>query len=534
MKNIILTGFMGTGKTTVGHQVAEQLQRPFVDMDSVIETRAGKPIARIFSEDGEAAFREMEASLCAELSAQQGLVIATGGGTLVDPTNRERMMRSATVICLGCEPASILRRLSAEQRTVRPLLSVPDPLSRIGRLLEERRDAYAAIRWHIDTTHLRPREIVTRVIEAGQSITLTVRFPTGQYDIHIGDGLLAQLGEIMRWAGIPKAGLVAIVTNPVVDELYGEVVKAALGSAGYQLLSCSVPDGEQHKTLSTVATLYEQFTVGEVDRTGTAVALGGGVTTDLAGYAAATFMRGIRLVHVPTTLLAMVDATTGGKTGVDLPQGKNLVGAFKQPALVVADPSVLETLPPLEVRAGMAETIKHAIVGGPELFAELEGASQASPSQPPPIGAGWIARSLAVKAKIVEEDPFEQGRRSVLNLGHTLGHALEAVSGFRLGHGEAVSIGIAAAGRLAVAKGLADESLTHRIDTVLMGWGLPVRCPGYDIESIWEAMKRDKKRQALRMRWVLPRAVGDVGICDDITPDQVRSVLSAMGAGVQG
>ena len=534
MKNIILTGFMGTGKTTVGNQVAEQLQRSFVDMDAAIETRAGKPISRIFSEDGEAAFREMETNLCAELSGQKGLVIATGGGTLVDAPNRERMMRSGTVICLGCEPTSILRRLSAAQRAARPLLSVPDPLSRLEKLLEARREAYAAIRWHIDTTNLRPREVVARVIDAAQTITLTVRFPTGQYDIHIGEGLLAHLGEIMRGAGIPEGGLVAVVTNPVVEELYSRAVKAALRSAGYQPLGCSVPDGEQYKTLDTVAGLYEQFTAGDVDRTDTVMALGGGVTTDLAGYAAATFMRGIRLVHVPTTLLAMVDATTGGKTGVDLPQGKNLVGAFKQPALVVADPTVLDTLPSREVRAGMAETIKHAIVGAPELFGQLEGAAQASPAQQPPIGAGWIARSLRVKAKIVEEDPFERGRRSVLNLGHTLGHALEALSAFRLRHGEAVSIGITAAGRIAVARGLADDSLVHRIETVFTGWGLPVQCPGYEIESIWAAMKRDKKRQARRLRWVLPRAVGDVGIFDDVTPDQVRSVLRAMGAGEGG
>jgi shikimate kinase len=380
MANIVVTGFMGTGKTAVGQEVARRLGRPFVDMDAESEARAGKPIAQIFAEDGEVAFRQMEATLCQELSAQRGLVIATGGGTLVDTANRELMARSGTVVCLTCEVDEILRRLRpccgrSPDRATRPLLDVADPRAEIERLLEARRQAYAAIPWQIDTTHLPVEEVVAQVIAITDTIALPVRYPGGECPIYVGNGLLAHLGGLLRAVGVPEGGRIAVVSNPVVAPLYGAQVEAALRAAGLRPFACSIPDGEKHKTLATVATLYDQLLAGGLDRGGTMLALGGGVTGDVAGFAAATFMRGVRFVQVPTTLLAMVDASVGGKTGVDLPQGKNLVGAFKQPALVAIDPAVLATLPDEELRSGMAEVIKHGVIGDVELFAELERAN---------------------------------------------------------------------------------------------------------------------------------------------------------------
>ena len=525
MTNIVVTGFMGTGKTAVGREVARWLGRPFVDMDAEIEARAGKPIPRIFTEDGEAAFRRMEAALCEELSAQNGLVIATGGGALVDPTNRALMMGSGTVVCLTCDVDEILRRVSDNLH--RPLLNVADPRAEIVRLLEARREAYAAIPWQIDTTGLPIEEIAERVAALADVITLSVHYPGGEYSIHIGDGLLAHVGGALRAAGVPEGGRVAVVSNPVVAPLYGARVEEALRSAGLQPFACTIPDGEQHKTLATVASLYEQLLAGGLDRSGTVLSLGGGVTGDVAGFAAATFMRGVRFIQVPTTLLAMVDASVGGKTGVDLPQGKNLVGAFKQPELVVIDPTVLATLPSEEFRSGMAEVIKHGVIGDQDLFAELETTTRNTQHV---IRNTQITRALRVKIAIVEEDPYERGRRAVLNLGHTVGHGLERLSGFALRHGEAVSIGMVAAARIAVELERAPPSLADRIEAVLSAWGLPVRCPPFDADAIWEAMAHDKKRRGHRLRWVLPRAIGQVEIVEDVPQETVKSVLRGLGA----
>jgi shikimate kinase/3-dehydroquinate synthase len=524
--NLILTGFMGTGKTLVGREVARRLGRRFVDMDAEIEARAGKSVYHIFAQDGEEAFRRMEAALCKELSAQMGLVIATGGGVMVDPANRAVMMRGGSIVCLTCDGDEILRRVS-EGDEDRPLLQVADPRAEIERLLAARHAAYAAIPWQVDTTALSPDEVADRVIQFASVVTLPVRYPDGEYPIHIGDGLLAHVGGALRAAGVPEGGRIAVVSNPVVAPLYGLQVEAALRSAGFLPFACSIPDGEPHKTLATVAALYDQFLAAGLDRSGTVLSLGGGVTGDIAGFAAASFMRGVRFVQVPTTILAMADASVGGKVGVDLPQGKNLVGAFKQPVAVVMDPIVLATLPQEEVRSGMAEVIKHGIIGAPDLLAELEAVT---PNAQYPISPPLLAQTLQVKIQVVEKDPYEQGRRAVLNLGHTVGHGLERLSDFSLRHGEAVAIGMVAASRIAFELGRADRALSDRIEAVLGAWGLPVRCPPHDADAIWEAMTHDKKRRGRTLRWVLPHAIGHVEIVEDVPPGVVRSVLQDLGA----
>jgi shikimate kinase/3-dehydroquinate synthase len=519
--NIVLTGFMGTGKTSVGREVARRLGRPFVDMDDEIVARAGKPIAEIFQDEGEAAFRALEAEVCRELSEQHGLVIATGGGALVDPKNRRYMIASGPVFCLGCSSEGILERLAGVQD--RPLLEVEDRRVEIERLQRARREAYAAIPRQIDTTALTTGEVAERVIAEATSILLSVHYPGGRYPIHIGPGVLAEVGKLVRQAA-SGAGA-AVVTNPVVGHWYLDPALDALRAAGLDPFACSMPDGEAFKTLDTLASLYTQFVAGELDRSGTVLALGGGVTCDVAGLAAATYMRGVPVIQAPTTLLAMVDASVGGKTAIDLPEGKNMVGAFKQPAAVAIDPDVLRTLPAREQASGMAELIKHGVLADAALFAALEGG--------PPETEDWyrwIARSLLVKIEVVEEDPYERGRRAVLNLGHTAGHAIEQLSGFELRHGEAVSIGMVAAAEIAVARGLAAPALPGRIAGALVAHGLPVRCPPLPAEEIWEMMGHDKKRRGRRLRWVLPRAIGNVEIVDDVPQADVLRVLRALGA----
>jgi shikimate kinase/3-dehydroquinate synthase len=525
--NVILTGFMGTGKTTVGQVVARRLGRSFVDMDVEIEARAGKSIPAIFAEDGQSAFRRLEAAYNKELSGEENLVIATGGGALVDPVNRALMEASGVVICLTCDACEILERVKAAGDCDRPLLDVPDPCAEIEALLGARREAYQAIPWHIDTTGLSVEQVTARVIEIAETVTLPVQHPGGEYPIHVGNGLLEHAGGALLAAGVPEGSAIALVSNPVVAPLYGARVERALRTAGFRPFVCTVLDGEQHKTLATVAALYDQFLSGGLDRSGTVLSLGGGVTGDEAGFAAATFMRGVSFVQMPTTLLAMVDASVGSKTGVDLGQGKNLVGAFKQPEVVIVDPTVLTTLPGEEIRSGMAEVIKHGIIGAPDLFARLE---SGEPGSEFVVSGSDIALALRVKIEIVAQDPFEQGRRAVLNLGHTVGHALERLSGFERRHGEAVSVGMVAAARIAADMGRAAPSLADRIEAALLAWGLPIQCPPFDAEVIQEAMAHDKKRRGGVLRWVLPREIGVVEIVEDVPAETVLSVLRGLGA----
>lgn len=519
MSNIVLTGFMGTGKTAVGRAVAHILGREFIDMDESIAARAGKQVSRIFAEDGEEAFRRMERELCRELSEREDLVIATGGGALVDLENRALMMRTGTVICLTASTDETVRRLHKADGPARPLLG-EDPPAAVDRLLDARRDTYDSFPWRIDTTELTIDEVAHNVIAIAAEIALPVRHPGGSYEIRIGAGLLDRLGRLLQQE-VTADGRIALVTNTVVAPLYAARAESALRDAGFAPFTCIIPDGEAHKRLQTVARLYEEFLDNDLDRGGTVVSLGGGVTGDIAGFAAATFMRGVRFIQVPTTLLSMVDASVGGKTGVDLDRGKNLVGAFKSPELVLIDPSVLSTLPVEEIRNGIAETIKHGIIGDPALFETLDNASLS-------ITPELIARALRVKIAIVEQDPYEQGVRAVLNLGHTVGHALEQLSKFELPHGNAVAIGLVAAARIAARLNLADQGLVEQVESILAAWELPIKVPALPVDEIMAAMAHDKKRKNGQIRVILPRRVGEVEAVDNVSSGIIRSVLHEM------
>jgi shikimate kinase/3-dehydroquinate synthase len=521
LANLIITGFMGTGKTKVGLEVARRLGREFVDMDALIEEWVGMAIPEIFAQRGEVFFRQQERQLCLELAQRRGLVIATGGGALIPEENRRALDASGLLVCLSCDVEETLRRLA--QAEDRPLLDVADRRERIEILLAERREVYSRIPHQIDTTGLTVEEVAEKVIELLESEAvvdkIAVRTPTGGYEIHLGEGFLARVGEL-AW-GQRLRGRVALVTNPTVGDLYASTVVEGLQKAGLESVICRVPDGEAYKTLDTVRSLYDQFIEGGLDRYGAVLALGGGVIGDMAGFAAATYMRGVPLVQLPTTLLAMVDASVGGKVAVDHPRGKNLIGAFKQPEMVVIDPLALETLDEAEMRSGWAEVIKAGVIGSANLFERLE-----ERGDEPLLSI--ITEAVRVKVAIVEEDPYESGRRAVLNLGHTFGHALEVHSNFTLRHGEAVSIGMVAATRTAVALGLCDEMVEGRLVALLQRFGLPTCYEGYEPREIWEAMATDKKKRGKKLRFVLPKAIGQVVVTDQVPKAMVLEVLERL------
>jgi 3-dehydroquinate synthase len=348
---------------------------------------------------------------------------------------------------------------------------------------------------------------------------LHVDGPTGRYPVWVQRGALANLGALMREAGL--SGRAALITNASVGHLYAAPVAASLRQAGLEPVVLEVPDGESFKTLATVSDLYDQLIVQQLDRSSPIVTLGGGVVGDMGGFVAATYLRGVPLVHVPTTLLAMIDSSLGGKVAVDHSRGKNLIGAFYQPRLVAADPNTLSTLPEIEWRAGLAEVIKHGIISAPDLFVQME-AHGAEPLD-------WIVeRAISVKVEVIQEDPFEQGRRAVLNLGHTYGHAFESVSNFRLRHGEAVGIGLVAATRTAVALSLCSPEVEARVIALLRRFGIPTHFSGFPPEIVRAAMNADKKRQSNRLRFVLPQAIGTVTVRDDVPEELILRVIASL------
>lgn len=338
--------------------------------------------------------------------------------------------------------------------------------------------------------------------------------PGGGYEIVIETGLLEHPERLVHEFGL--GGKVVVVTNTSLAPLYGNaLVKALLGAS-----IVTIPDGEQYKTLEIVAQLYRDFVRASLDRSGTVIALGGGVVGDTAGFAAATYMRGVRLVQIPTSLLAMVDSSVGGKVGVDLPEGKNLVGAFKQPVTVLIDPDVLRTLPPREWRCGMAEVIKHGLLADAGLLDPALYTSERA--------VELVRRAIQVKVDVVQEDPYEQGVRAHLNLGHTFAHAIEQVSGYSWLHGEAVAVGLLAAAQLSRNLGLCDDSLPSLVSDLLAEVGLSVRLNGLSAEQLYLAMGTDKKWRAGHSRFVLLRKVGEPVIVEDVPKAHVIGVLESL------
>jgi 3-dehydroquinate synthase len=492
MSHIFLYGPPAVGKSTIGSLLAKKLQLPFIDLDQVIEEKAGMSIQRMIETRGEAEFRERESAVLKSLAGEKESVIALGGGALLRDENRAFAEQHGRVVLLIAEAETLFQRLKdAPQK--RPLLA-GDLHQRLTALLQRRQEHYASFPLQIRVEAASPEEVVMSVQTALGRHHLCAM---GEYDVKIGQVSDCSWGEL-------------IVTDENVAKFHLEKLPP--------LHSVVLPAGEKYKNLETVSRLWQAFLHNKLDRQSTVVAFGGGVVSDLTGFAAATYMRGIDWIAVPTTLLAMVDASLGGKTGIDLPEGKNLIGSFHPPKLVLADPSLLLTLSERELRSGMAEVVKHGIISDPVLFAACS------------HGLDWVKnhleeivrRAMAVKIQIIEQDPYEKGIRAALNLGHTVGHAVELVSRFNLSHGEAIAIGMAVEAKYAERIGLAEKGLADEIQKVLTGLGLPAALPAdMPREEILRAMKVDKKKRAQSIRFALPAKIGKVELVDVDNPQLV-------------
>ncbi len=503
MNQIYIYGPPGAGKTTVGKVLAENLGLPSLDLDHEIEATAGRTIAQIMESGGEQAFRELETAALREVSSKQAGVISLGGGALLRAANRACVESSGRVVVLEADLPILAERLGCDDEK-RPLIA-GDMKQKLARLLKEREAHYKSFDIRIANSAESPEGMAHKI----QSKLGWFHVATGgdQYDIIIDHGSLERAGEMIKERGIK--GPLVIVTDSNVGPLYSEKLQAALDIAQVRSEVVAIPAGEKHKTLETVVRLWDEFIEMGLDRKSCVVALGGGVTGDLSGFAASTYMRGIDWVGMPTTLLAMADSSVGGKTGFDLPSGKNLIGSFHSPRLVITDPAVLTTLPEEEFRAGLSEVVKHGVISDETLFSMCSEGIESVSSNLDEI----VKRAVAVKVQYIRDDPFEQGRRAALNFGHTVGHAVELVSGFHLRHGEAVAIGMVAEARLAERLTLAQTGLSQEISATLIRLGLPTELPpGMPRDEMIGAMQMDKKKRAGKVRFALPVRLGEVKI----------------------
>ena len=541
--NIILVGMMGAGKTTIGKALANSLGKEFIDSDHEIQDRTGVKIPVIFEIEGEAGFRKRESEVLAELVKKSNIVLATGGGAVLSRENRQILRRGGIVIYLRASVNDLYRRTRYDKN--RPLLQTQNLFARLNELYAQR-DALYRETAHviIDSGKQGVRFLVQKLINKLISIdfnnimqnnnknsmqTITVDFtPSSEkrsYAIHIGHGILQQVDLIVSC--LPQKR-VAIVSNTTIAPLYLDNLRAALEKQGVISVSIILPDGEAHKNWETLNLIFDALLKNHCERNTAILALGGGVIGDLTGFAAATYLRGVPFIQIPTTLLAQVDSSVGGKTGINHPLGKNMIGAFYQPRMVLADSATLNTLPDRELRAGLAEIIKYGLIRDPAFFDWLERNMHRLLARDPVTLNEAIQRSCENKAEIVAADEKEEGVRALLNLGHTFGHAIENGMGYGVWlHGEAVAAGIVLAADLSRRMKLISEADVSRIRKIFLQAGLPVVAPRMPPEKYLQLMMLDKKVDAGRARFIVLNRIGEAVMRADISPAILNETILA-------
>ncbi len=537
---IVLVGLPGAGKSAIGKRLAQRLGLPFRDADAEIEAAAGMPITEIFARYGEPHFRDGERRVIARLIAGPPIVLAAGGGAYADARTR-RLLRDAGALALWlrCPLPLLIRRVIGREH--RPMFLNAEPAEVLQRLMTARNPLFAEADITVDCTDESPETTTRRVAEAiagwSPPLRLTVGLGERGYEILVGEGLLGAAGGLIAPA-IPARRAV-IVTDEMVGPLHLPALRRGLEAAGIAVAAeIAVPPGEASKGMARLAEVLEAMLAAGVDRRTAVIALGGGVVGDLAGFAAAVALRGLPFVQVPTTLLAQVDSSVGGKTGVNLAAGKNLAGAFHQPRIVLADTATLATLPPRELRAGYAEVAKHGLLQGP-LWHWCEAHGRRVVAGDPAALAHAVVESCRLKAAVVAEDEREEsaeGGRALLNLGHTFAHAFEAECGYggALLHGEAVAVGLGLAAALSARLGHCSQEWPGRVMQHLADCGLPSRIRDlprrFAAEALLARMARDKKVRDGAMRFVLLRGPGEVFTTAEVPREVVAALLRDEGA----
>jgi shikimate kinase/3-dehydroquinate synthase len=537
-RRIVLVGLMGAGKTSIGRRLAARLGLPFLDADAEIELAAGCTIPELFARYGEAYFRDGEKKVIRRLLAGGPAVLAYGGGAFMDQETRAATRDRALSVWLRCPLQTLVRRVATREN--RPLLANQDHTTALSRLMALRYPIYAEADVIVDCGDEMPETTTSQVVEAlsahAQPHRLPVVLSSTRYDVVIGDGLLARAGALL--APVLPQKRAVVVSDANVARLHMRTVLTSLGENGFETSTVIVPAGEATKNVEQYLSVVDQLLEARVERRTAVIALGGGVVGDLAGFAAATTLRGLPFVQIPTTLLSQVDSSVGGKTGVNTKRGKNLVGAFYQPRMVLADTGSLATLPPRELRAGYAEIVKTGLVGDADFFTWCERFGLAVVGGDRAAQAEAIERACAFKAGVVGDDEREEkpnDGRALLNLGHTFGHALEAEYGYdgALLHGEGVAIGLGLAFRLSEKLGFCSvedvERVASHVGAVGMASDLRSLNRRFSAATLIGHMRRDKKVRDGALQFVLAHGIGEAFTSRDVPADAVEELLREEG-----
>jgi 3-dehydroquinate synthase len=535
--NVILIGMMGSGKTTVGRLLAKQLGKTFIDSDEEIQRRTGVTIPHIFDVEGEVGFRQRESAVLEDLAERSDLVLATGGGAILSPHNRSVLKASGAVVYLKSNVHDLWQRTRHD--TNRPLLQTADPRGKLQELFEQRDPLYAEIAdivmqtgkqsVHVLLIRLQQRlqEMSARsnVGDDKSMKTLSVGLAERSYPIHIGNDLLNKPELLLPY--LPRKRAV-VVTNTTVAPLYLGRLTEVLAKHQIQVESIILPDGEQYKNNESMNVIYDALLRSRCERSTPIIALGGGVVGDMTGFAAASYLRGVPFIQIPTTLLSQVDSSVGGKTGINHPLGKNMIGAFYQPLVVLADVTTLDTLSDKELRAGIAEVIKYGLIRDLPFLEWLEANIEKLISRDKAALQYAIARSCQNKAEVVAADERESGERALLNLGHTFGHAIENGMGYGVWlHGEAVATGTIMATDLSHRLGWLSAEEVARVRKLFERAGLPTVGPKLGAEKYMQLMGMDKKVADGKIRFVLLKSLGNAVMTGDVEQAMLEQTLEA-------
>jgi 3-dehydroquinate synthase len=524
MRNIIITGFMGTGKTTVAKILEKRLNMKFVDTDKMIEEKAGAGISDIFNNKGESYFRELEREAIKTTAGGSNQIIATGGGAIVDEGNLKALKSAGKIVSLFAGTDTIIKRVSGSDE--RPLLTGKDLRVEIESLMQKRLKHYKKADFIVNTDGKTPVEVADAIEAHLSKDCETVRVELGErsYDIKIGTGTLESIGAELNSLGFKDKAV--LITNEAINKLYADKLTESLEDAGLAVELILVKEGESSKSLDVVNDVITRLLELRCERNTPLIALGGGVIGDLTGFIASIYLRGVPFIQVPTTLLAQVDSSVGGKTGVNHKLGKNLIGSFYQPKLVMMDTEVLDSLPDDEFLNGIAEIIKYGVIRDKKLFEYLRNNADNILRKGKAELGHIIKRSCEIKADVVSEDERESGLRSILNFGHTLGHALEATSGYKgIKHGRAVALGMIFAAKLSMYKGLCNKSVVDDVINMVEMYGIQTDIEFKDAGKLIETMRLDKKVKKGNIKFVLSNKIGEVSYGINVSEDEITSIL---------
>ncbi len=523
-RTIVLVGLMGAGKTTIGRRLAKRLGLPFLDADHEIEQAAGMSVSEIFETHGEAHFRDGERKVIERLLKKGPQILATGGGAWLDPRTRDNIRQSGICIWLKGDLDLLMQRVM--KRSTRPLLKTANPEATMKKLMDERYPVYAKADIHIESANVSHNAMVNNVLNGivkymkttksadDNSAIVNVDLGERAYPIHIGLGVLENTGKLIK--PLLRRNKLVIVTDENVAREHLKTLGRSLDEAAIEHQTIILPPGESTKSYKNLISLCDELLALGVERNDVIVAFGGGVIGDITGFAAAIIRRGVDFIQIPTSLLAQVDSSVGGKTGINTSHGKNLIGAFHQPLAVIADIAVLDTLPPRHLANGYAEVVKYGLLGDHKFFHWLEENADSIFSGNAQARIKAISASCEAKADIVARDEKESGIRARLNLGHTFGHALEAATGFsdRLLHGEGVAIGMVLAYKFCEQQKLVEPGTATRVANHLKSINLPTGLQDIkgdlpDAERLVEYMRQDKKARNGKLVFILVKSIGE-------------------------